>query len=136
MAEKRIICIDDEQNMRHAVYRVLHSRPYEVVLAKDGEEAIRLFDRGNFDLVVTDWNMPKRTGLDVIRAIRAKEDNVPIVMVTAESEGMKRTEATDAGASDYCTKPLDAAAFRSVLAKHINGLAATCPGYVSGTVEN
>ena len=108
----------------------------DLAMAQDGEEAIRLFDREKFDLVVTDWNMPKRTGLDVIRAIRAKEGKVPIVMVTAESEEMKRAEATDAGASDYCTKPLDAAAFRNVLARHINGLVATCPGYVSGTVEN
>ena len=128
MAIKALIA-DDSCLDREVLACLLESAGvHDPVMARDGDEAIRLFDRERFDLVVTDWNMPKRSGLDVIRAIRARERGVPIIMVTAESGGIKRIAATDAGASDYCTKPLDPAAFFAVLTRHVDGIAMTSPG--------
>jgi two-component system chemotaxis response regulator CheY len=121
----KALIADDSCLDRRILSAVLQSAGIrDVAVAKDGDEAIQIFDQEVFDLVVTDWNMPRRTGLDVVRAIRARGYDLPIIMVTGESEEAKREVASQAGASDYCTKPLDAAAFLNVVAKHFDAVVA------------
>ncbi len=73
---------------------------------------------GQFDLVLTDWNMPGKTGLEVIKEIRAKDAKVPIIMITTEAEKSRVLAAIQAGVSDYLVKPFTPDTLREKLAKH------------------
>ena len=118
----KALIADDSRVDREILTGLLESVGiHDLVMAKDGEEAIRLFGQGTFGLIVTDWNMPERTGLDVVRAIRAKGFRMPILMVTGESGESKRAAAADAGASGFLTKPINPIAFINALTKHLDG---------------
>ena len=73
---------------------------------------------GKFDLVLTDWNMPNKSGLEVIKEIRADNKQVPIIMVTTEAEKSRVIEAVEAGVTDYLVKPFSADTLRQKLEKH------------------
>ena len=119
----RALIADDSRVDREILAELLDSVGiHDVATAKDGNEAAELFGQERFDLVVTDWCMPNRTGLDVVRTIRANGSRVPILMVTGESEEEKMAAATAAGVSDYFTKPINPAAFIGAVAKHLDGL--------------
>ncbi len=83
-----------------------------------GDEAVNLFKPGEFDIVLTDWNMPGKNGLEVIQEIRKMDANVPIIMVTTEAEKSRVVEAIQAGVSDYLVKPFTAETLREKLEKH------------------
>ena len=88
------------------------------VEASDGNEAVQTFIPGQFDLVLTDWNMPGKTGLEVIKEIRAKDAKVPIIMITTEAEKSRVLQAIQAGVSDYLVKPFTPETLREKLEKH------------------
>jgi len=88
------------------------------VEAADGEEAVNLLNPGSFDLVLTDWNMPGKNGLEVVTEIRKQDKDVPIIMVTTEAEKSRVLEAIQAGVSDYLVKPFTADTLREKLEKH------------------
>lgn len=90
----------------------------EATEAGDGTEAIALFKPGQFDMVLTDWNMPGKTGLEVIQEIRAQDAKVPIIMITTEAEKSRVMQAIQAGVSDYLVKPFTADTLREKLTKH------------------
>jgi two-component system chemotaxis response regulator CheY len=115
----RVLVADDSSTMRKIILRSLNAVGVtEITEAADGEEAIRAFDAGTFDMVLTDWNMPGKSGLEVIQAIRTKNTTVPIIMVTTEAEKTRVLEAIQAGVSDYLVKPFTADTLREKLAKH------------------
>jgi len=89
------------------------------VEASDGNEAIQVFVPGQFDLVLTDWNMPGKSGLEVIKEIRAKDAKVPIIMITTEAEKSRVIQAIQAGVSDYLVKPFTSDTLREKLEKHL-----------------
>jgi len=83
----RVLIADDSGMMRKIVRRALLSVGiWTAMEAVDGDEALALFKPGEFDLVLTDWNMPGKSGLEVIRGIRARDASVPIIMITTEAE--------------------------------------------------
>ena len=86
--------------------------------AADGDEAVSMFKPGDFDLVLTDWNMPGKNGLEVVTEIRKMDANVPIIMVTTETGKARVLEAIEAGVSDYLVKPFTADTLREKLEKH------------------
>jgi two-component system chemotaxis response regulator CheY len=88
------------------------------VEAADGVEAVARFQDQPVDLVLTDWNMPNKSGLEVTREIRALNAAVPIIMVTTEAEKTRVLEAIQAGVSDYLVKPFTADTLREKLEKH------------------
>ncbi len=90
----------------------------EVAEASDGTEAVAIFAPGKFDMVLTDWNMPGMTGLEVLKAIRAQDKQIPIIMVTTDSEKSRVLEAIQAGVTDYLVKPFTADTLREKLEKH------------------
>jgi two-component system chemotaxis response regulator CheY len=105
--------------MRKIILRSLNAVGVnDIVEAADGEEAIDLFSKGEFDLVLTDWNMPGKSGLEVIQTIRQSNKDVPILMVTTEAEKSRVLEAIQAGVSDYLVKPFTADTLREKLEKH------------------
>ena len=114
----RVLVADDSSTMRKIILRSLRAVGVDdVVEACDGEEAVTLFGQGGIDLVLTDWNMPGKTGLEVIQDIRGQDAKVPIIMVTTEAEKSRVLEAIQAGVSDYLVKPFEADTLREKLSK-------------------
>jgi len=114
----RVLVADDSGTMRKIIIRSLNAVGIsDVTEAADGQQAIDRFGEGQFDLVLTDWNMPNKTGLQVIEEIRVKDSQVPIIMVTTEAEKRRVLEAIQAGVSDYIIKPFDADTLRAKLDK-------------------
>lgn len=115
----RVLVADDSSTMRKIILRSLQAVGVsEATEAADGNEAIALFKPGQFDMVLTDWNMPGKTGLEVIQEIRAQDPKVPIIMITTEAEKSRVLQAIQAGVSDYLVKPFTADTLREKLTKH------------------
>lgn len=115
----RVLVADDSSTMRKIIIRsLLAVGAPGATEAADGLEAVNKFKPGEFDLVLTDWNMPGKNGLEVIQSIRAQDKNVPIIMVTTEAEKSRVMQAIEAGVSDYLVKPFTAETLREKLTKH------------------
>ena len=104
---KLILIIDDSESIRELVSLTLESYGYLVQKGVDGEDALSFFDGREIHLVITDLNMPKIDGIDLIKQIRKKEgySTVPILMLTTESQPQKKQEAKLAGATGWIVKP-------------------------------
>lgn len=101
-----ILVVDDEKEIREIISINLKNEGYNVLQARDGEEALELFKKFNFSLVILDIMMPKLDGIGVCRKIR-ESSNVPILMLSAKSENMDKIEGLLTGADDYIVKPFD-----------------------------
>jgi two-component system, OmpR family, response regulator MprA len=101
----RILVVDDEPQLRRALERALKLEGYEVELAADGDEALAAVAGSRPDAIVLDVLMPKRDGLDVCRTLRAGDDHIPVLMLTARDAIRDRVDGLDAGADDYVVKP-------------------------------
>jgi diguanylate cyclase (GGDEF)-like protein/PAS domain S-box-containing protein len=104
-----ILLVDDNELNRDALSRRLRQRGFEVTVAEDGRAALALLDGSGFDLVLLDVEMPGLSGLDVLATLRGicSSTELPVIMVTARSEGADIVEAFRLGANDYVTKPID-----------------------------
>jgi two-component system NtrC family response regulator len=103
----KILVIDDEQPMREMLQRLLEDSQYEIRSARNGEEGLTLFDRETFHLVITDLSMPGMDGIEVLRVMKDKGPNVPVILITAFATIDTAVEAIKAGAYDYITKPFE-----------------------------
>ncbi len=103
-AERVILVVDDEPQIRRALQLNLRARGYGVELAADGLEALRVAGRCKPDAVLLDLGLPDIDGLDVIAGLRLWTD-VPIVVLSARGDELGKVDALDAGADDYVTKP-------------------------------
>jgi two-component system chemotaxis response regulator CheY len=117
----KILVVDDFSTMRRIVRNLLKELGFaNVHEAEDGVEALsKLRNENNFDFVVSDWNMPNMTGIELLRAIRADAalKHLPLLMVTAEAKRENIIEAAQAGASGYVVKPFTAATLDEKLKK-------------------
>ena len=102
-----LLVADDDEDILTLVQLRLTRSGYEVVVARDGEEALRLAQERSPDLAVLDWMMPKATGLEVLRALRAGETTAAmrVVLLTARASEDDVQAGFDAGADDYIAKP-------------------------------
>ncbi|MCH7501099.1 MAG: response regulator [Nitrospinae bacterium] len=110
---KKVIVVDDTSMMRLIIKNNLKELGFEqsnLVDARDGEQALKKINEDTIDLVIADWRMPKMTGIDLLKAIRAdfflKE--IPFLMVTSEADKEKIMEAVQAGVNQYIVKPFNA----------------------------
>lgn len=101
----RILVIEDEKKVARFVEQGLREEKYDVDVAFDGEEGLQRAMTDSYDLVITDVMMPKKSGIDVIKELRASGRGVPILCLTAKSGVGDKVEGLDAGADDYLTKP-------------------------------
>jgi two-component system response regulator RegX3 len=99
-----ILLAEDEEGFVDALTVGLGHEGFKVIVARDGSEALRLFDETQPDLVLLDLMLPKVSGIDVCRAIRARS-NVPIIMVTAKAAEIDTVVGLEVGADDYVAKP-------------------------------
>ncbi|MDY6982397.1 MAG: response regulator [Pseudomonadota bacterium] len=107
----KILVVDDHESMRRIEKQILNDLGYpNVDMADDGITALPMLQAGNYDFVISDWNMPKMEGLELLKAIRAdaKLTKTPVLLVTAESKKEKIIEAVKAGVNDYVVKPFNA----------------------------
>jgi two-component system, OmpR family, response regulator MtrA len=102
-----LLVADDDEDVLMLVQLRLARSGYEVVVARDGEEALRLAREKQPDLAVLDWMMPKASGLEVLRALRADEEtaSIPVLMLTARASASDIEQGLAAGADDYIAKP-------------------------------
>ena len=107
LANPKILVVEDEPNQVELIEFNLNSEGYEVVVARDGEEALNLAEEENPDLILLDWMLPKVSGIEVCRQLRRSKmtREIPIVMLTARSEESDKIRGLDIGADDYITKP-------------------------------
>jgi two-component system chemotaxis response regulator CheY len=116
----KILIVDDFSTMRRIIKNLLRdlglNNTHE---ADDGNTALPMLKNGDFDFVVTDWNMPGMQGIDLLKAIRADESlrHLPVLMVTAEAKREQIIEAAQAGVNGYIVKPFTAATLKEKLDK-------------------
>ena len=104
----RVLIVDDERVIRAAWMKMLPADDFEVAVAEDGAEAIELAEGGDFDVVVVDLMMPGGlSGLDVLRRVKARHEDVEVVLMTAFATVETAVEALQAGAYDYMVKPFE-----------------------------
>ena len=107
LSDPKILVVEDEPNQVELIEFNLNSQGYEVVVARDGEEALNLAEEENPDLILLDWMLPKVSGIEVCRQLRRSKmtREIPIVILTARSEESDKIRGLDIGADDYITKP-------------------------------
>ena len=124
-----VLVVEDEDALSALLQYNLDKEGYQVSVAADGEEALMLVDERLPDLVVLDWMLPKVSGIEVCRRLRARPEtrNLPIIMLTARGEESDRIRGLDTGADDYIVKPFSmtelTARIRAVLRRIRPGLA-------------
>jgi two-component system chemotaxis response regulator CheY len=116
----KILVVDDFSTMRRIIKNLLKDLGFaNIQEADDGNTALPMLQQGDFDFVVTDWNMPGMQGIDLLRAIRADANlkHIPVLMVTAEAKKEQIVAAAQAGVNGYVIKPFTAATLKEKLAK-------------------
>ncbi len=102
-----ILLAEDDDILRSAVFDALSTEGYKVSIASSGTDAVAFCDLGRFDLLILDWNMPGRSGIEVSKYYRQKGNAEPILFLTSRSDIKDKEIAFDGGADDYLTKPFD-----------------------------
>ncbi|MDX9739887.1 MAG: chemotaxis response regulator CheY [Gammaproteobacteria bacterium] len=116
----KFLVVDDFSTMRRIVKNVLQELGYSrIEEADDGKTALPMLQAGNFDFLITDWNMPGMQGIDLLRAVRADGSlaKLPVLMLTAEAKREQIVEAAQAGVNGYVIKPFTAATLKEKLDK-------------------
>ena len=107
MKEYNILIIDDEQTQREVLTGYLNKKGYHILSAESGEEGIKLISRNSVDIVLSDFKMPDRTGLEVLEEVKRINPEISFVIITAYSTVENAVKAMRLGAYDYISKPVD-----------------------------
>ena len=102
---KKILLIEDEESIRRLIRYDLRQKGFDVVSAKDGKEAMELFDVDTYDVIIVDWMLPKVSGIELVKHFRAHETQAILFMLTAKDEEGDILDAFEAGVDDYMSKP-------------------------------
>jgi two-component system chemotaxis response regulator CheY len=114
--DMKILVVDDHESMRRIVKQALNDLGYKnVKLADDGATALPMLKQEAFDFLVSDWNMPRMQGIDLLKAVRADANlkQLPVLMITAEAKKDQIIEAAKSGVNDYCIKPFNRETLKS-----------------------
>ncbi|MHB8472807.1 MAG: chemotaxis response regulator CheY [Gammaproteobacteria bacterium] len=126
--EMKILIVDDFSTMRRIIKNLLRDLGFNnTAEADDGTTALPILQSGSFDFLVTDWNMPGMSGIDLLKAVRAdaKLAKMPVLMVTAEQKRDQIIEAAQAGVNGYIVKPFTAVTLKEKIDKIFERLEAT-----------
>jgi DNA-binding response OmpR family regulator len=110
----RILLVEDEDKTRDSIMEGLRLEGWTVTGVENGEKAVAQIDRETFDLMVLDWMLPDRDGIDVLQHLRGRAQHTPVLMLTARSTLNDRVIGLDSGADDYLPKPF---AFAELIAR-------------------
>jgi DNA-binding NtrC family response regulator len=103
----KILIVDDEPSNRNILSQELTHKGYSVLAASDGREALRKVESSRPDLIILDYMMPDLSGLEVLKELRKKENDIPVVMITAYGTMERAVEAMKEGAYDFITRPYE-----------------------------
>lgn len=103
----RLLLVEDDLMIGESVLDLLRDEGYAVDWVKDGEIALAVLATQTYDVLLLDLGLPKRNGLEVLKALRSKKDQTPVLIATARDAVAHRIEGLDAGADDYIVKPYD-----------------------------
>ena len=123
----KILIVDDFATMRKVIRNLLKQGGFEnVVEAEDGAAALKILKSQQVDFIISDWNMPNMSGLELLKAVRADDDlkALPFLMVTAEALKDNVVAAVKAGVSNYIVKPFTAEVLNEKIEKIVKSLAA------------
>lgn len=101
----RILFAEDDRDLSNAIKRVLEINKYEVHQVYDGQEALDYVEVCKYDVIILDVMMPKKNGIEVVKALRQMDNHTPVLLLTALSEIDDKVNGLDSGADDYLTKP-------------------------------
>ncbi len=104
----KVLIVDDFSSLRRMMKNILKQIGFtDIIEADDGSTAIEVLNKNNVGLIISDWNMPKMTGLEFLKHVRSSEEykHIPFLMVTAEAQKHYVIDAVQAGASNYVIKP-------------------------------
>ena len=116
----KVLVVDDFSTMRRIVKNLLRDLGFtNIQEADDGSTALPMLQNGNFDFVVTDWNMPGMQGIDLLKAIRADSSlaHIPVLLITAEAKKEQIIMAAQAGVNGYIVKPFTAGTLKTKIDK-------------------
>ncbi len=119
----RLLLVEDEARLAHALRRGLSADGFSVDIAGDGATGLELAREGGFDAVILDVMLPRLSGYDVVRTLRAEENWVPVLMLSAKDGEHDQADGLDVGADDYLTKPFS----YLVLLAHVRALLRRAP---------
>lgn len=105
MSNLKILIVDDEENMLEMLKNFFLINDYECKTATNGLEALDVLKKDQIDIVITDMKMPKMDGMELLKTIRQKYENISAVIMTGFAEEYTNTEALNLGAEGYITKP-------------------------------
>ena len=143
MPEQKVLVVEDEENLVEALRYNLEREGYDVLTAMDGEKGLELAKGSNPDIIILDIMLPRLDGLEVCRILR-RENNTPILMLTAKGEEVDRIVGLELGADDYVTKPFSmrellarvrAMLRRSRMASEASSSSAASESYTAGDLE-
>src|SRR5919109_4385772 len=109
MRPTRLLLAEDDELLRRVFARLFRAEGYEVDLAADGQAALQLLQAKRFDAILTDIAMPRLSGIDLLRAVRERDADVPIVLMTGGPELSSALQAIEHGAFRYLVKPVELA---------------------------
>ena len=118
-APARILIIDDDQLMLERHKRVLSREGYEATCATSGEEALLMMAQMEFDAIVSDISMPGMSGTDLLREVRSRDEDIPVILATGAPSLESAVEAVELGALQYLVKPLKVETLRSVVSRAV-----------------
>lgn len=116
----KVLIVDDYSTMRRIIRNLLREVGLaNTVEADDGASALPILEAGDIDLVITDWNMPAMTGIDLLKAVRSDPalESLPVLLVTAEAKRQQIIAAAEAGANGYIVKPFSAQTLKQKIDK-------------------
>ena len=118
--DMKILIVDDFSTMRRIIKNLMRDLGFNNTSeADDGKTAVPILQAGDFDFLITDWNMPGMTGIDLLKVVRAdpKLAKLPVLMVTAEAKREQIVEAAQAGVNGYIVKPFNATTLKEKIEK-------------------
>ena len=122
-SKTRILVVDDSRVMRKIITKHLVAMGLNNwIEAADGKEALRIISHDNIDLILSDWNMPRMYGIDLLRAVRNDENtsDIPFIMISAEAQKHLLAQAVEAGVTYYIVKPFTRETLKRGLTKAFN----------------
>lgn len=116
----KILIVDDEKNIRIALCRCLKNEGYNITLAEDGLEALNIIEEEDFDLILIDYQMPKKNGIEVLRELREKNIKTNAIIMTAYGTIDIAVDTMKLGAVDFISKPFELEKIKNIIKNNIN----------------
>lgn len=118
-----ILIIDDYKTMLRVIRNLLNQIGFtDIDEATDGQMALSMIPKKNYDFIISDWNMEPMSGFDLLKSLRGANNNIPFIMVTAESKTENIIAAKQAGVNNYIVKPFNADTLKAKISAVMGGI--------------